>query len=83
VLARAVETNPTDEKLKSNMVALQNEKKLKMKAYSPEWYQFHLEKPPMDFGGAAGASSISAADEEPPRDAGVPRRPSAGRAGEP
>ncbi len=54
VLARALETNPSDEKLKANMVALQNEKKLKMKAYSPEWYQFHLEKPPMDFGGPGG-----------------------------
>ena len=48
VLARSVEANPSDDKLKASMVALQNEKKLKMKAYSPEWYQFHLEKPPSD-----------------------------------
>ncbi len=54
VLARAVEANPADEKLKANMVALQNEKKLKMKSYAPEWYQFHLEKPPMDFMGGPG-----------------------------
>jgi tetratricopeptide (TPR) repeat protein len=54
VLSRAVEANPSDEKLKASMVALQNEKKLKMKAYAPEWYQFHLEKPPMDFGGGPG-----------------------------
>jgi tetratricopeptide (TPR) repeat protein len=58
VLARAVEANPSDEKLKANMVALQNEKKLKMKAYSPEWYQFHLEKPPTDFGGPGGRRVI-------------------------
>jgi tetratricopeptide (TPR) repeat protein len=54
VLARAVQANPSDEKLKSNMVALQNEKRLKMRAYSPEWYQFHLEKPPMDLGPGGG-----------------------------
>lgn len=54
VLSRGVEANPSDEKLKANMVALQNEKRLKMKAYSPEWYQFHLEKPPMDMGPGGG-----------------------------
>lgn len=54
VLARSVEANPADEKLKSSMVALQNEKRLKMKAYSLEWYQFHLEKPPNDMGPAGG-----------------------------
>jgi tetratricopeptide (TPR) repeat protein len=54
VLARAVEANPADEKLKASMVSLQNEKKLKMKAYAPEWYQFHLEKPPMDMGPGGG-----------------------------
>jgi tetratricopeptide (TPR) repeat protein len=47
VLARAVETNPTDEKLKSNLTALQNDKKLKMKAYEPMWWQFGLEQPPL------------------------------------
>ncbi len=49
VLSRAVAANPTDEKLKAGLVSLQNEKKLKMKAYSFEWLQFHLEKPPPDF----------------------------------
>ena len=48
VLSRGVEANPSDEKLKASMVALQNEKKFKMKPYGMEWYQFHLEKPPMD-----------------------------------
>jgi tetratricopeptide (TPR) repeat protein len=50
VLVRAVETNPTDDKLKANLTALQNDKKLKMRAYTPQWYQFHLEKPPAEFG---------------------------------
>lgn len=54
VLARGVENNPSDEKLKASMVALQNEKKFKMKAYGMEWYQFHLEKPPMDMGPGGG-----------------------------
>jgi tetratricopeptide (TPR) repeat protein len=47
VLARAVEANPSDEKLKSAQAALQNDKKLKMKAFEPMWWQFGLEAPPM------------------------------------
>ena len=35
VLARAVETNPTDEKLKASLTQLQNDKRLKMKPYEP------------------------------------------------
>ncbi|MBI5547048.1 MAG: tetratricopeptide repeat protein [Deltaproteobacteria bacterium] len=58
VLARGVEANPSDEKLKASMVALQNEKKFKMKAYAPEWYQFHLEQPPMDMGPGGGRRVI-------------------------
>jgi tetratricopeptide (TPR) repeat protein len=58
VLARSVEANPSDEKLKASMVAMQNEKKLKMKPYAPEWYQFHLEKPPMDMGGPGGGRRV-------------------------
>lgn len=46
VLARAVETNPTDEKLKSSLSALQNDKRLKMKPYEPMWWNFQLESPP-------------------------------------
>ncbi len=47
VMARAVEANPSDEKLKSGLSALQNDKKLKMKPYEPMWWQFGLEAPPM------------------------------------
>lgn len=47
VLARAVEINPTDEKLKNSLTQLQNDKKLKMKPYEPMWWQFGLEAPPM------------------------------------
>jgi tetratricopeptide (TPR) repeat protein len=47
VMARAVEANPSDEKLKAGLTALQNDKKLRMKAFEPLWWQFGLEQPPM------------------------------------
>ena len=46
VFARAVEQNPSDEKLKGALTALQNDKKLKMKAWEPGWWQLGLEAPP-------------------------------------
>ncbi len=51
VLTRAVEANPSDERLKSNLVALQNDKRMKMKAYEPQWFQFHLERLPPEMTG--------------------------------
>jgi len=51
VLVRAVEKNPSDERLKSNLTAVQNGKKIKMRAYEPAWYQFHLEKLPPELSG--------------------------------
>ena len=47
VLSRAVEANPNDAKLKASLASLQNDKKLKMRAYEPGWWQFGLEAPPM------------------------------------
>lgn len=47
VLARAVEANPSDEKLKTALTAVQNDKRLKMKAWEPMWWQLGLEQPPM------------------------------------
>ena len=46
VLAKGVKA-PEDPKLKDNLQALQNGKKMKMKSYNMQWYQLHLEKPPM------------------------------------
>jgi len=46
VMARAVEANPSDEKLKAGLTALQNDKRLRMKAFEPTWWQFGLETPP-------------------------------------
>jgi tetratricopeptide (TPR) repeat protein len=51
VLQRAVAANPSDEKLKASLTALQNDKRLRMKAYEPMWWQFGLEQPPMDYSG--------------------------------
>lgn len=51
VLGRAVQRNPTDERLKANLLAVQNNKRMKMRAYGPQFYQFHLEPPPPDLGG--------------------------------
>jgi tetratricopeptide (TPR) repeat protein len=52
VLARAVQANPSDEKLKASQQALQNGKKLKLgKLYEEQWFQFHLEAPPPQFAG--------------------------------
>lgn len=51
VLSRAVEANPNDPKLKASLASLQNDKKLKMKAYEPGWWQFGLEAPPMQTAG--------------------------------
>jgi tetratricopeptide (TPR) repeat protein len=48
VLSRALKESPGDEKLKANQLALQNNERLRMKAYGTEWYAFHLEKPPAD-----------------------------------
>lgn len=47
VLARGVEANPSDEKLKKALSALQNDKRLKMSPWEPMWWQLGLESPPM------------------------------------
>ncbi len=51
VMARAVAANPSDEKLKAGLNALQNDKKLRMKAFEPLWWQFGLEQPPLQVQG--------------------------------
>ena len=51
VMARAVEANPSDDRLKSNLAALQNNKRMKMRAYEPAWFQFHLERLPPEMSG--------------------------------
>ncbi|HAA55401.1 MAG TPA: hypothetical protein DCE42_11630 [Myxococcales bacterium] len=45
VLGRACKVLPNNNQLTNNLVALQNKKKMKMKQYGEQWYQFGLEKP--------------------------------------
>lgn len=47
VLGRGVAANPSDEKLKGALTALQNDKKLKMSPWEPMWWQLGLELPKM------------------------------------
>lgn len=58
VLGRGVEANPSDEKLKNSLSALQNDKKMKMKAYEPMWWQFGLEPPPPQMLGGGGGRRV-------------------------
>jgi hypothetical protein len=46
VVGRGVSANPSDEKLKSALQALQNAKKLKVGKLYMEWYNFGVEAPP-------------------------------------
>lgn len=45
VLNRATE-HIDDEKTERNLKALQNNRKMKMRGWNMQWYQFHLDKPP-------------------------------------
>lgn len=48
ILARGKQTlGESDPHLSANLLALQNDKKLKMKGYGDTWYAFHLEQHPM------------------------------------
>jgi hypothetical protein len=46
VLNRGREVLKNDEKIESNLEALRNKKKMKMRGWKEMWYQFHLEAPP-------------------------------------
>ncbi len=46
VLNRAMSHLENDEKTERNLKALQNDKKMKMRGWNMQWYQFHLDKPP-------------------------------------
>jgi tetratricopeptide (TPR) repeat protein len=49
LLGRAVDANPADEKLKTSLQSLQNDKKLKLgKLYAEQWFQFRLESVPQN-----------------------------------
>lgn len=54
VLNRAVKKVTGDERTASNLKALQNNAKMKMKSFGEMWYQFHLETVPMSMRMQAG-----------------------------
>lgn len=45
-LVAGLKATKDDDKVKEALLALQNGKKIKMKVYKEQWYQFHLERPP-------------------------------------
>ena len=46
ILVRGDEATKDDKRVKDNLLALQNGKKMKMRGYAEQWYQFHLDAPP-------------------------------------
>ncbi len=46
LLAEAVKKTKNDAKVKDALLAVQNNKKINMRSYKEQWYQFHLETPP-------------------------------------
>jgi len=55
ILNRAVKKVKDDERTASNLRALQNNAKMKMKSFGELWYQFHLETVPMSMRIQAGS----------------------------
>jgi tetratricopeptide (TPR) repeat protein len=54
VMGRAAKANPSDEKVKAALHALQNDKRLKLgKLYGQDWYQFMLERIPAELLGGS------------------------------
>lgn len=47
VLNDAIESGITDKRTKKNLKALKNNRKMKMRGWDMMWYQFHLDRPPM------------------------------------
>lgn len=48
ILSRGLKTLKDNDKIKQNLLALQNGKKMKMRQqYNEQWYQFHLDRPPV------------------------------------
>ncbi len=46
ILQKGLKKVPNDDKMNANLILLQNQKKMKMKAYGDIWLQFMLERPP-------------------------------------
>ncbi len=49
VLNQGLKKTENDQRVKDSLLALQNNKKIKMRAFKEQWYQFHLERPPSQY----------------------------------
>ena len=49
ILVQGLKKTGDDPKIKDSLNQLQNGKKIKMKQYKEQWYQFHLENPPKQY----------------------------------
>ncbi len=58
VLSRGSVATKGDKRVAENLLNVQNGKKIKMRGYADQWYQFHLEAPPMQM--MDGRSQFSA-----------------------
>lgn len=54
LLARAAKKTKQDSRVQEALLAVQNGKKINMRGYKEQWYQFHLERPPQQQGFAPG-----------------------------
>jgi len=49
ILVEGVKKTGDDAKVKEALLAVQNNRKIKMRAYKEQWYQFQLERPPAEY----------------------------------
>ena len=61
LLVQALKKVKDDPKLKEALLNVQNGKKIKMRGYKEQWYQFHLERPPAQYQQAPVGGKVSKA----------------------
>jgi predicted Zn-dependent protease len=49
ILAEGVKKTKEDDRVKEALLAVQNDRKIKMRAFKEQWYQFQLERPPVEY----------------------------------
>lgn len=61
ILIEGLKQTKDDVRVRESLTALQNGKKIKMRGYKEQWYQFHLERPPMEQHGMPMGGRVSKA----------------------
>ena len=61
ILVNGLKKTSDDPKVKESLLSLQNGKKIKMRGYKEQWYQFHLERPPAQYQQAPVGGKVSKA----------------------